>query len=172
MRLRLASLACLLVLAALVGGCGKGKAVKVSGIVKLDGEPVEGASVQFLPVDPSKGMPANGRTGSDGRFRLTTRIPNDGAIPGEYKIVVTFEESHNAPAGAGTGPGGEMRADQLIGKFKSLAEEQKKQSKGGEAPKTKASKIPAVYGEFKTTPLKATVPADGDINLDLRSQGG
>ena len=172
MRLRLLALACLLVSAVLVSGCGRSKAVKVSGIVKLDGEPVEGASVEFHPVDPSKGASASGRTGSDGRFRLTTKNPNDGAIPGEYKVVVKIDEIRDAPQGAGTVPGGGMRADEMIDAFKGLTEEQRKESKGSAAPKKKATKIPAVYGDVKTTTLKATVPADGEIELELRSKGG
>ena len=91
MRLRFLSLACLLVSALFVSGCGKGKTVKVSGVVTLDGQAVDGAMVKFVPLDEAKGMGAFGRTGSDGTFRLTTRNPNDGALPGEYKVLVTFE---------------------------------------------------------------------------------
>jgi hypothetical protein len=174
MRLRLLSLASFVLLAALVGGCGRSKAVKVSGIVTLDDVPVEGATVQFVPVDSSKGATAIcSSTGSDGRYRLTTKNPNDGAVPGEYKVLVTLSDIVDAPPGAGTGPGGGMRPDQMIDPMKGFAEEQRKQTKGGkEGPKKKATKIPAVYGDFKTTPLKATVPADGDINLPLWSKGG
>jgi hypothetical protein len=133
---------------------------------------VEGASVVFIPVDPAKCLPANGRTGSDGRFRLTTRNPNDGAIPGEYKVVVTFEDPSGAHAGMGGTPEESMRSGKMVNAFKGMSDDLRKQAKGGAAPKQKATKIPAVYGDEKTTTLKATVPADGDIDLDLRSKGG
>jgi hypothetical protein len=171
MRLRVFLLGCILVAATAMSGCGKGRTVKVSGIVKLDGQPVEGAMVQFIPVDPEKGRVASGRTGSDGKFRLTTTNPNDGAIPGEYKVLVTFEEQKDAPEGVGGGPGGGMRPDQMAKQFQGITEQQKKEGGGGQ-PKKKATKIPAAYGDVKTTTLKATIPAEHDIELELLSKGG
>jgi len=128
--------------------------------------------VRFVPVDAAKGMVASGLTGSDGRFRLTTTNPNDGAIPGEYIVLVSFEEVKEAPGGMATAPGGTgMRPDQMAGQFQKMTGEQRKA--GGEKPGKKATKIPAKYGDPKSpSPLKAKVPAQGDIELDLRSQGG
>ena len=174
MRLRLLSLASLAVLATIIAGCGgRSKAVTVTGIVTLDDVPVEGVSVRFIPVDPSKGEHAFGTTGSDGRYRLTTKNPEDGAIPGDYKVVVTMAESRDAPEGMAAGSGGAPRPGEMTGPMKSFSgEQQRKQGGSGGATKKAPTKIPAVYNEFKTTPLTATVPAGGDINLPLHSKGG
>ena len=51
------------------------------------GQPVEGASVQFVPVDG--GPPAFGTTDASGVFTLTTFKQGDGARKGEYKVTVT-----------------------------------------------------------------------------------
>src|SRR5205807_2290024 len=53
-------------------GCGgKDRPVKLEGLVTLDGEPVEGAIVSFLP-DEGAGRFAHALTAKDGSFRLTT----------------------------------------------------------------------------------------------------
>jgi hypothetical protein len=68
-------------------GCGgKDRPVKVIGVVTLDGNPVGNASVTFSPVE-EKGTPATALTDSAGNFRLST-VTEEGALPGEYKVVV------------------------------------------------------------------------------------
>ena len=64
--------------------------VKVSGMVTLDGEPVGGVTVAFLPNRPEGGRECYGATDTQGRFVLTIpgTVPGSGAIPGEY--IVTF----------------------------------------------------------------------------------
>ena len=77
-------------LAALVCGCGRrGPRVElVEGAVVLDGKPVEGATVFFSPVasagEGAAGLPAAGRTGFDGGFRLNA---GGGAKPGAGTAV-------------------------------------------------------------------------------------
>src|SRR5437773_10785720 len=84
----LAVVAAFLVLAGF--GCGgKDQPVKVEGVVTLDGEPVEGAIVSFLP-DEGGGRFAHGLTAKDGSFRLTTYKPDDGALRGDYRVTVTL----------------------------------------------------------------------------------
>ena len=85
---RLAGLAILLAAAA---GCGgKYTPVPVSGVVTLDGKPVEGATVYFYAVgDEKEGRPAHGTTDKNGEFRLSTLGHEDGALPRNYKVVVT-----------------------------------------------------------------------------------
>src|SRR5579883_1909574 len=73
-------------------GCGgSDKPVKVKGKVTLDDQPVAGALVTFLKQGP-KGRDARGQTQADGSFELTTFAANDGALPGEYKVVVEYHE--------------------------------------------------------------------------------
>jgi len=69
-------------------GCGSDGlgTAPVSGMVTLDGEPVEGAGVMFSPVKP--GPIAMGTTDTEGRFVLATgRLP--GAMLGEHQITVS-----------------------------------------------------------------------------------
>src|SRR5262249_50056903 len=85
-------------------GCGGKKPVKVEGTVTLDGEPLAGVTVSFRPKGDETGRSANGMTGSDGTFRLTTFMPNDGALPGEYTIVVIQDEIPAGPDVASVTP--------------------------------------------------------------------
>ena len=73
----------------------KGKPAKILGTLTLDGKPVEGTSVMLVPV-ADDGRPASALTGKDGSFRLTTFKVGDGALSGEYKIIVTKEGSNVA----------------------------------------------------------------------------
>lgn len=61
---------------------------KVSGLVTLDGTPVEGATVTFLDVNNGPHN-AVALTGADGRYELTTFESGDGAVEGTYNIMVT-----------------------------------------------------------------------------------
>ncbi|MBN2293061.1 MAG: hypothetical protein JXM70_11585 [Pirellulales bacterium] len=69
-------------------GCGPGrpKTVPVTGVVTLDGKPVQGASVKFEPKN--EGRPAMGETDQEGKFSLKTFDPGDGAILGEHQVTV------------------------------------------------------------------------------------
>src|SRR5262245_61830975 len=72
----------------LVAGCGDGSGlVRVRGVVKLDGEPLAGATVVFVTQQPG-GRDAYGATDANGAFELTTLNPRDGAAPGKYKVVI------------------------------------------------------------------------------------
>jgi hypothetical protein len=151
-RVRL-SWAAVAVAVALTGpGCGGGK-VKVSGVVTLDGQPVEGAVVAFIPVDPGKGQMAHGTTDKEGVFNLSTSRPNDGAVPGEYKVTVTYAEGATAP------PASNQREA-----FEGLEKARQQQQK---PPRYN---IPAKYGNPDQTDLKQKVPPDGKVTLDLKSK--
>src|SRR5215204_672559 len=75
----------------LAAGCGQAKTVKVQGVVTLDGKPLPGATVTFSPIQ--EGRAASGRTDTDGSFRLTTYRTDDGALPGEYKVIVAVDKA-------------------------------------------------------------------------------
>jgi hypothetical protein len=80
-------------LLALAGGCGRGgpELVPVRGTVTLDGKPVEGASVTFIPQFP--GQPALGSTDARGKFTLKTHPHGNGAMPGTHKATVRKVET-------------------------------------------------------------------------------
>src|SRR5262249_49616243 len=78
----------MLALSFVLFGSGCSKLVKVKGTVTLDGEPVEGATVLFEPLDGA-GLPANAQTDENGVFELGTHTRMDGAYRGEYKVSLT-----------------------------------------------------------------------------------
>src|SRR5262245_59020222 len=84
-----------------VSACGEGrfqKTFKVSGQVLLDGKPVPGVNVRFIPRDNARFVMAEtpqGVTDTEGRFTLTTYYTGDGAPAGEYLVAIAFD---NAPA--------------------------------------------------------------------------
>ena len=73
-----------------ITGCGPaGHTVQpVTGKITYKGEPVEGALVTFVSVDPY-GHGAIGTTTSDGTYTLQTHAaPKPGAVVGDYDIFV------------------------------------------------------------------------------------
>lgn len=101
----LASSVCILALT----GCGgiDVDTVPVSGVVLLDGSPVEGASVTFLSDIGNR--VATGKTDASGKFSLKTVVGEqmvDGAVVGAHKVTVAKTTS-NSPDGAGERKAGE-----------------------------------------------------------------
>jgi len=143
-------------------GCGGGglKTHPVNGIVTLDDKPVEGALVQFMPMD-DRGRPATGMTRSDGTFRLRTYITGDGAVAGTYKVLVSKSEERNRPGPESKNP--EEMKNRMMAAAKKAAAVSRDQSKSGG--------IPAVYSSPQSE-LLATVPTNGPVELKLRSTGG
>lgn len=89
----------------LLAGCSGGEdqwtkelpeTVEASGVVLLDGKPVERAAIVFAPVPPGK-HPAQGLTDSEGEFHLKAFPAKEGAVPGSYQVGVT----KNVETGAG-----------------------------------------------------------------------
>ncbi|CAN5334820.1 carboxypeptidase-like regulatory domain-containing protein [soil metagenome] len=87
----------------LVCGCGGETFHNISGIVTLDGAPLDGASITFVPVE--KGNPAVGRTDAGGRYTLETGN-TAGIRPGSYKVVVV--KNAYTPYDERTGQGGAL----------------------------------------------------------------
>jgi hypothetical protein len=79
----------LLFCAALLCGCGSGLYPVEGKVVWKDGAPATELHRSFVIFDlPEKQSTARGNIEADGTFRLTTKTPNDGAFPGEYKVLV------------------------------------------------------------------------------------
>src|SRR5262249_36190194 len=120
-------------------GCGG--TTPVRGVVTLEGAPVAGATVLFMPDGQDGSHPASGFTSSDGTFRLTTYKPDDGALPGKYRVVVQKTEAAKGP-----------------GEAEQAAMERAKAKLGEEAlHKHQKPALPEVYAKFETTPLRCTV---------------
>jgi hypothetical protein len=58
----------------------------VTGTITRNGKPLEGAAVSFMP--DVGGQSATGITDASGKYQLTTRKKDDGALPGQYKVTI------------------------------------------------------------------------------------
>lgn len=99
------SLTALVVLPPLAG-CGGSDlpdTAPASGVVTLNGKPVEGAMVTFSGTAP-KAHPASGTTDASGRFELSTyltpQVTAQGAVPGDYQVSITKMEKGKVAKGA------------------------------------------------------------------------
>lgn len=80
------SLLFFLAVIALVGcSASKKKTNIVRGKVTFDGKAVPNGTVMFVPEE---GPTATGEIQSDGSYTLTTYVPGDGAVAGNYKVVI------------------------------------------------------------------------------------
>ena len=144
-------------LAAIVG-CGYDPNLgQVSGIVTYKGEPVEGATVSFLPVS-TDGVLAVGKTEADGRYVLAapvqTKGVSQGAFSGKYnvtirKLEVTVSEN-----------------DRLYQEGKITYEEYQRRGGGGG---TSRDLLPVRYRDAQKSGLEAEVQAQtkNEFNFDL-----
>jgi hypothetical protein len=158
----------LLVLTAFQAGCGGAdKPVKIQGTVTLDGQPLPGATVTFLPSKDTAGRIAAGRTESDGSFRLTTYKTDDGALRGQYQVTVVVAEE--IPGSNVGGNPFEMDPKAMKAYFSKGSPEGRAKDAAEAKSRKKVSTVPAIYADPLKTPLKETVPPDGPVKIDLRS---
>jgi hypothetical protein len=166
-------------------GCGSGLS-SAEGVVTLDGSPVEGATVTFVPAS-GEGMSASGQTDSNGKFRLSTS-GKPGAKAGDYKVTVIKtkavtggesikdkqgtdytkfmqEKSGAPPKPGGGGPGGGGPGG-MVGR-----PPMPMPGKGAGPPGAGAkSELPAIYASGNTTPITQKIPAGGTIKIELDSK--
>lgn len=147
---KLSAACCFLICFSTTVGCGSAggnlpKTVPASGVVTLDGKPVDGAQVILVPAAEGT-TGAFGVTDSSGRFSLRAYDQKPGAIPGEYKVRVskTIEVR-------GTGAKGSLD--------------------GGDPVRFEYG-VPGKYTDHKMSGLTVTIPDTGnrDINLALSSK--
>jgi hypothetical protein len=137
-------------------GCSGGSKIEgiapVTGTVTMNGSPVEGATVIFAPAGQGS-RSASGKTDASGKFSLTTLQPGDGAMPGDYTVMVTKTEVTESKKVS------DDEATEII-------------RKTGKPPVTSQTKnlLPAKYGDIAKSDLKATVKKGqkNDIPLDLK----
>jgi len=141
-------------------GCGQSEGaatVAVTGSVTQKGSPIEGAIVSFVPSG-NEGQSAVGVTDSSGKYSLTTRKKDDGAIPGHYKVSITKYDGPKATTGGGdvAGPNGEMPA-----------------SYTGEAPEAPPAKnlLPAKYASPDSSGFSAAVSAGAPNTHNFELEG-
>ena len=81
----------LVLLVAGVLGCGNASTGTVSGVVKLDGQPLAKGLINFQPfgdkLNPGPG--SSGRTNEKGEFSLMLATGGPGAIVGKHKVEIS-----------------------------------------------------------------------------------
>jgi hypothetical protein len=135
---KLSALVLLMVLITLTAGCGNSTSiVPAEGVVRLDGLPLKGVEVWFVPTgDYGPDYTARAVTDESGRFRLTCK-GKPGAVVGESQVVVL---EGPLPANLQGPSAREERAKFLA-------------ALGGRP-------LPPKYGNLSETPLTATVSAE------------
>jgi hypothetical protein len=126
----------------LLGGCGGSGRVPVTGKLTVAGKPLSGAGITLVPLEP-KGPGATGATDENGNFTLMDpHSGGRGAVPGEYKVIVTrWVQKNGAPLPTG--------------------------AKQVEYPDAHES-MPAKLTSGAETPVRTTIPASGgSITIDL-----
>lgn len=159
-------LSCLVGALLLAAGCGPSTHV-VTGVVKLDGTPVEGATVVFMTEDGKQAY--NGFTDAGGNFNLAG-ASTPGVPPGNYKVTVVktpkVMQGDVEPGSADYMKLMQKEAKSSVAKTGPGMMVPGKKS-GGPAPAGPKNELPAVYATLTTTTLSAKVPGDGPIVLEL-----
>jgi hypothetical protein len=159
---------------AALAGCGT-KTHIVEGTVTLDGAPVDGATIVFMP-EGGQGQQGVGITDAAGKFQLNNSSSKDGGLPaGTYKVLVTkvkavseeISELAKTDVTAAMSKAGEKQAKAAA---MSPAAKYAMMSKGG-GPKAVAQKsantLPTKYETAENTPVSIAVPHDGPVTIAL-----
>src|SRR5262245_37037200 len=75
-------------LLALTAGCGSGRYPVTGRVTYDDGSPVDGGTVIGDATINTKSVTVQGNIEKDGTFRWGTEKPGDGALPGNYRVIV------------------------------------------------------------------------------------
>jgi hypothetical protein len=110
---RLLSILTLIALPTLILGCGGSSGPemgRVSGKVSYNGKPLAQGTISFISNDPN-GTNANSVIAPDGTYTLQTTNPGDGAVLGEYRVIISDVDPNalNTPA-----PGEPVKKQQRI----------------------------------------------------------
>ncbi|MGQ9564908.1 MAG: hypothetical protein ACUVQG_14335 [Thermogutta sp.] len=122
--------------------------VTAAGYVYLDGNPVDGAAVVFVPENIQAGYPAQAISNAQGYFELQAFEKKKGAVPGTY--IVQVSKTVEVP----------MEGAQVQGESEDFR------------AVTYKNILPAKYANIATSGLKQTIPDTGikNIKIELSSQ--
>ena len=122
------------------GGASLSGLVPCDGVVTLDGNPIEGVTIMFIPRDSGTQRDAHAMTDVAGKFKMTTLKENDGVMPGTYSVTITkYEQSGQLVATGETDP--ETGKPIMF--------------------ETSVNRLSAVYENRTKSPLEITVPKGG-----------
>ena len=135
-------------------GCGPKNplgVLKVTGKVTMDGKPVSGAQITFIPQSGGGGTLAGATTDADGAYSLMTPGSGEvkGAVPGTYQITIVKIEQEASP-------------DDYI-------PSEERTTPTSQAPPKIIKHLPAKYESPANSGLSATVEKGGKnvFNFDL-----
>lgn len=159
-------------------GCGPSNppTYKVSGVVKLDGKPVPGATVTFLPDTGTDAQPATGTSDNEGKYSLTTFVSGDGAMKGMYLVTVmkVQTEAGQSPYDAYKEP--EKKEEPTSGKDQKLEDMYSAYGNAYSGPPEDAGKgkqpaskdlLPVKYKAKESSGLRHVVSDSGPNNIDI-----
>jgi hypothetical protein len=135
-----------------VTGCGPviSYTDPVEGTVTLDGKPLGGVHLDFVPDGTPRARPeiARGNTDGEGRYRLVRDSGATGAFVGGHRVVVVRGREQDTRGDDGSGAADPVAANQAAD----------------------LRPVPRQYNSPGTTPLRVEVTADRHgYDLELRS---
>jgi hypothetical protein len=151
---------------ALVVGCSSEsanpKTFPATGKVTLNGSPLEGATVNFYPME-GKGS-SIGTTDAEGNYSLTTFRSNDGALPGQYKVTIT---KYTSPPKAASAPEtGSLASGELDVATYAPPSDNPVATATNTGPE---NLVPAKYANADSSGLRGMVDASNGVNnFDLK----
>mgnify|MGYP000914054542 CR=1 FL=1 len=130
-----------IIMSLVLGGCGESLPglATVAGKVTVDGQPVDGATMTFMPDASNRDLTqGSATTDNQGAYRVKSG-ERDGLAPGKYKVVIFKRVSESKGS---TGPG---LSDIVQGK----------------------DVLPKSYGDASKTDLTIEVPPSGTTTANL-----
>jgi hypothetical protein len=158
-------LACGALIIVAVVGCGRqtGPGVQfVKGVVRLDGQPLEGANVSLTPKAGGTGLPAYGMTKAGGYYVLTSSrggAVGAGVVAGDYLVTVKKMQVVS-------------EADVGVLITRQEYDRQNRENAGLKGFQPEAPVVPKAYGMAETSGLRVTVKqgrnTGPEFSFDLR----
>lgn len=144
----------------LLSGCGsstQSSGVEVSGIVMMDGQPLDAADITFIS-DKSSG---SGRTDASGKFSLIQPVP-----AGSYRVVVSRLDGATQPVMAAVGAAEGLDAGQLSAMAFSAANDPTRRKPA--RPVMPKQLVPPIFSDPQQTTLSIDIPEDGTESADFQ----
>lgn len=155
MKMKMFALLAIAASAVLVSGCAKDTGHrKTTGVVTVDGAPIEGATIVFIP-NVQGGESGSAITDAQGAYSAVSGSVGEGLLPGEYKVTISKRETVVDPDQAAF-EAGEITYDEL---------QERNRAKGlSGTGSVGESLVPEVYSSAAATPLTITVTDDASKN--------
>ena len=152
-------LACLVLLAIPLWGCSNEGYAPVTGVVELDGEPLEDAKLIFEPIGGQDGVasgkPSYGKTDASGTFTLTCPLEKvEGAAVGEHRVRIVTAKAPEY-------------TDKQREKARAFLERQEKAG-GVENPQVTDEQVNAYLSDAVPPTFRESLPAKYNARTELK----